>query len=34
MNPQVSTQYNKFDDPLVDAERIEETSEDDLWCRV
>lgn len=31
MKPQVSTQYNKFDDPLVDAERIEETSEDDLW---
>lgn len=24
-------QYNRFDDPLVDAEGLEETSEDDLW---
>lgn len=31
MKPQVPTQYSKLDDPLVDAEGIEETSEDDLW---
>jgi hypothetical protein len=31
MKPQVSTQYDSFDDPLVDAEGHEETSEDDLW---
>ena len=31
MKPQVSTQYDSFDDPLVDAEGLEETSEDDLW---
>ena len=31
MKPQVSMQYNRFDDPLVDAEGLEETSEDDLW---
>lgn len=29
--PQVSTQYDSFDDPLVDAEGLEETSDDDLW---
>ncbi|MGB7323014.1 MAG: hypothetical protein WBC95_16510 [Albidovulum sp.] len=31
MKPQVSTEYDRFDDPLVDAEGLEETSEDDLW---
>ena len=31
MKPQVPTQYSKLDDPLVDPEGIEETSEDDLW---
>lgn len=31
MNPQVSTQYDSFDDPPVDAVGLEETSEDDLW---
>jgi hypothetical protein len=31
MKPQVYTQYSSFDDPLVDAEGLEETSEDDLW---
>jgi len=31
MKLQVSTQYDGFDDPLVDAEGFEETSEDDLW---
>ncbi|MCI5109006.1 MAG: hypothetical protein MRY75_00505 [Marivita sp.] len=31
MKPQVPTQYSKLDGPLVDAEGIEETSEDDLW---
>ena len=31
MKPQVSMQYDSFDDPLVDAEGLEETSEDDLW---
>lgn len=31
MKPQVSTQYDSFDDPLVDAVALEETSEDDLW---
>jgi hypothetical protein len=31
MKPQVSTHYDSFDDPLVDAEGREETSEDDLW---
>jgi hypothetical protein len=31
MKPQVFTQYDSFDDPLVDAEGLEETSEDDLW---
>ena len=31
MKPQVSAQYDSFDDPLVDAEGLEETSEDDLW---
>jgi len=31
MKPQVPTQYSKLEDPLVDAEGIEETSEDDLW---
>jgi hypothetical protein len=33
MNPQVCTHYDNLDDPLVDAEGLEETSEDDL-CRV
>ena len=31
MKPQVSTHYDSFDDPLVDSEGLEETSEDDLW---
>ncbi|MGX0879344.1 hypothetical protein ACSSV4_004053 [Roseovarius sp. MBR-154] len=31
MKPQVSTQYDIFDDPLVEAEGLEETSEGDLW---
>lgn len=31
MKPQVSTQYGSFDDPLVDTDGLEETSEDDLW---
>lgn len=31
MKPQVSTQFDSFDDPLVDAEGLEETSADDLW---
>ncbi|KKN32429.1 hypothetical protein LCGC14_0813870 [marine sediment metagenome] len=31
MKPQVSTHYDSFDDPLVDAEGLEETSEGDLW---
>lgn len=31
MNPQVCTHYDNLDDPLVDAEGLEETSEDDLW---
>ena len=31
MKPQVSMQYDSFDDPLVDAEGLEETFEDDLW---
>ena len=31
MKPKVSTQYDSFDDPLVDAVGLEETSEDDLW---
>jgi len=31
MKPQVSTQYDSFVDPQVDAEGLEETSEDDLW---
>ncbi|AUJ65972.1 hypothetical protein B9057_16345 (plasmid) [Aestuarium zhoushanense] len=31
MKPQVTTQYDSFDDPLVDAEGLEVTSEDDLW---
>lgn len=31
MKLQVSTQYEGFDDPLVDGEGLEETSEDDLW---
>lgn len=31
MKPQASTQYGSFDDPLVDAGGLEETSEDDLW---
>jgi hypothetical protein len=30
MKPQVSTQYDSFDDPLVNAEGLEETPEDDL----
>jgi len=31
MKTQVSMQYDIFYDPLVDAEGLEETSEDDLW---
>jgi hypothetical protein len=31
MKPQVSIQYDSFVDPQVDAEGLEETSEDDLW---
>ena len=31
MKPQVSTQYDSFDEPLADPEGLEETSEDDLW---
>lgn len=31
MNPQVCTHYDNLDDPLGDAEGLEETSEDDLW---
>ncbi|MGX0878429.1 hypothetical protein ACSSV4_003128 [Roseovarius sp. MBR-154] len=31
MNTQVSIKYDSFDDPLVDAVGLEETSEDDLW---
>ena len=31
MKPQVTTQYDSFDDPLLDAEGLEVTSEDDLW---
>jgi len=31
MKPQVFTQYDSFDDPLVDAVGLEETSEEDLW---
>ena len=31
MEPQVCITYNIFDDPLEDAEELEETSEDDLW---
>jgi len=31
MKTQVSMQYDSFDDPLVDAVGLEETSEDDLW---
>ncbi|SEN66476.1 hypothetical protein SAMN04488077_12330 [Roseovarius tolerans] len=31
MKPQVSTQYDSFDDSLVDAVGLEETSEEDLW---
>ena len=31
MEPQACIKYNIFDDPLEDAEELEETSEDDLW---
>ena len=31
MKPQASIQYDSFDDPLAEAEGLEETSEDDLW---
>jgi hypothetical protein len=31
MKPQVSMKDERFDDPLVDTEGLEETSEDDLW---
>ena len=31
MKPQVSTRHDSFDDPLVDLEGLEETSEDDRW---
>jgi hypothetical protein len=31
MKPQVTTHNDSFDDPLVDAEGFEETSEGDLW---
>ncbi|MCX7561775.1 hypothetical protein OS190_19615 [Sulfitobacter sp. F26204] len=31
MKPQVSTKYDSSKDPLVDAETLEERSEDDLW---
>jgi len=31
MKPQARTNYGNFDDHLVDAEGLEETSEDDLW---